>query len=103
MLFPTFLLLFFFFNDPSTTEISPYRHTLPLPDALPISPSAATITDRGTFGSSGESRWNGTDVTLAWGRRETSLRIESAVLSCRIRCQKPRYFRSGSKIGRAHV
>src|SRR3546814_1990451 len=28
---------FFFFNDTATTEIYPYGHPLPLPDALPIS------------------------------------------------------------------
>src|SRR5258708_16318770 len=36
---PTFFLLFFFFNDPAPTEISP----LPLHDALPISFFAAAI------------------------------------------------------------
>src|SRR3546814_11101295 len=28
--------MFFFFNDPPTTEINTYCHTLSLPDALPI-------------------------------------------------------------------
>src|SRR3546814_12044536 len=32
-----FSIFFFFFNDPATTEIYTYSHTLPLPDALPIS------------------------------------------------------------------
>src|SRR3546814_7523685 len=31
--------LFFFFNDPATTEVYTYRHTLSLHDALPISRS----------------------------------------------------------------
>ncbi len=41
-------------------------------------------------------RWNGTIVTLACGSRETSRTIASAVWSCRMRCQSPRYLRSGS-------
>src|SRR3546814_16807557 len=32
-----FDVLFFFFNDPPPTEISPYSHTRSLHDALPIS------------------------------------------------------------------
>src|SRR5205807_1383560 len=42
------------------------------------------------------SKWNGTAVTLAWGRSETSRSMASAVRSWRIRCQNPRYLRSGS-------
>src|SRR5213075_3531894 len=34
---PPTLLPFFFFNDTATPEISTTRHTLSLPDALPIS------------------------------------------------------------------
>src|SRR3546814_18022461 len=30
--------MYFFFNEPATTEIYTYRHTLSLHDALPISP-----------------------------------------------------------------
>ena len=45
---------------------------------------------------SAASRWKGTDVTLAWGRRETCSRMASAVLSWSTRCQMPRYLRSGS-------
>src|SRR3546814_19014550 len=37
-------IFFFFFNDPSTTEIYTYCHTLSLPDALPISPSVGRVT-----------------------------------------------------------
>src|SRR5256886_17502954 len=36
MILPTILIFFFFFNDPATTEISPFS----LPDALPISPKS---------------------------------------------------------------
>src|SRR3546814_14875887 len=35
-LFVLSFLLFFFFNDPATTEIYTYCHTLSLHDALPI-------------------------------------------------------------------
>src|SRR3546814_17229355 len=35
------LSFFFFFNDPATTEIYTYLHTLPLHDALPICPGPA--------------------------------------------------------------
>src|SRR5207248_9521122 len=38
-LFPRFVLLFFFFNDPATTEI----YTLSLHDALPICQVIATV------------------------------------------------------------
>src|SRR5581483_10774217 len=42
-------------------------------------------------------KWNGTAVTLAWGSSETSRSMVSAVRSWRIRCQSPRYLRSGSR------
>ena len=54
------------------------------------------MADSGTRSWFAASRWNGTDVTLAWGRRDTCSRIASAVLSCSTRCHKPLYLRSGS-------
>ena len=56
---------------------------------------SVTMADSGTFSSSSESRWNGTVVTLAWGRRDTCSRMASAVLSWSTRCQMPLYLRSG--------
>src|SRR3546814_11606484 len=37
-----YMCVIFFFNDPATTEIYTYGHTLSLPDALPISLADAT-------------------------------------------------------------
>src|SRR3546814_127553 len=40
------LSLFFFFNDPATTEIYTYCHTLALPDARPISPRSEAAAEK---------------------------------------------------------
>src|SRR6056297_2669626 len=56
--------VFFFFNDPPTTEIHTYCHTLSLHDALPISPwlsrcrttASVTIRARSSSASRGSGR-----------------------------------------------
>src|SRR3546814_15326041 len=40
------MLYIFFYNDPATTEIYTYGHTLALPDALPIAEVAQTVINR---------------------------------------------------------
>src|SRR3546814_17503887 len=42
----TCLFFFFFFNDPATTDIYTYVHTLSLHDALPISSDATFLLQR---------------------------------------------------------
>src|SRR3546814_14698576 len=50
-----FFLVFFFFNDPATTEFYTYCHTLPLHDALPcFSIAALLVTLVRLFGFQGE-------------------------------------------------
>src|SRR3546814_4413882 len=71
-------MLFFFFNEPATTEIYKYLHTLSLHDALPIyaHPGHPRDRDRAT----GHGRRKGERA----GRRDRLVAVEAGVEAARV-------------------